>query len=104
MSSCCSLQTIGLFTILWLAAKPVRILYRWVKNRLDSATRSAEILTPGQNEYAVITGATDGIGLEYAKQLGEKGYNLVLLSRTEEKLKRVTKEIQDKYPQCKKVS
>ncbi|KAJ2419943.1 hypothetical protein GGF47_004489, partial [Coemansia sp. RSA 2524] len=33
-----------------------------------------------------VTGCTDGIGREIALQLGETGYNLVLLSRTQRKL------------------
>ncbi|KAI8318242.1 NAD(P)-binding protein [Martensiomyces pterosporus] len=40
----------------------------------------------GEGYWAVVTGCTDGIGKELALQLGEKGYNLVLLSRTQNKL------------------
>ena len=67
------------------------------------ASRSRRILTPRSGDYAMITGATDGIGLEYAKQLASKGYNLFLLSRTEEKLERVAEELQETYSQCKNV-
>lgn len=41
----------------------------------------------------MITGATDGIGKEYAKELARQGLNLVLISRTKEKLIAVTNEI-----------
>ena len=41
----------------------------------------------GGQEWAVISGATDGIGLQYAKQLAQKGYHLCLISRSEDKLK-----------------
>lgn len=37
----------------------------------------------------VVTGATDGIGKEYAFQLAQAGMNIVLISRTEAKLKDV---------------
>jgi short-subunit dehydrogenase len=38
------------------------------------------------NEYIVITGASSGIGLEMAKQLATKKFNLLLVARNEEKL------------------
>jgi 17beta-estradiol 17-dehydrogenase / very-long-chain 3-oxoacyl-CoA reductase len=44
-------------------------------------------------EWAVITGATDGIGLEYARQLANRGLSLVLIGRNEVKLSRVKSEL-----------
>ncbi|XP_055844520.1 very-long-chain 3-oxoacyl-CoA reductase [Episyrphus balteatus] len=46
-------------------------------------------------EWAVITGATDGIGKAYAKALAKKGLNVVLISRSLSKLETVAKEIAD---------
>lgn len=43
--------------------------------------------------FIAVTGCTDGIGLEYSKQLAKQGLNIVLISRTESKLKAVAKEI-----------
>lgn len=43
--------------------------------------------------HLVVTGATDGIGKEYARELARQGINLVLISRTKEKLIAVTNEI-----------
>uniref|UniRef100_A0A7S3DDU8 Uncharacterized protein n=1 Tax=Palpitomonas bilix TaxID=652834 RepID=A0A7S3DDU8_9EUKA len=48
-------------------------------------------------EWAVVTGATDGIGKAIAKRLAKKGLKVVLISRTMEKLEAVAKEIKDKY-------
>ena len=45
------------------------------------------------SSYIVVTGATDGIGLAYAQQLAERGINVVLISRTAEKLDNCAKEI-----------
>lgn len=42
---------------------------------------------------AVITGSTDGIGKEYARELAKRGINIVLISRTKEKLEKVAHEI-----------
>ena len=52
---------------------------------------------PNNNDYAIITGASDGIGLEYARQLAAKGYHLLLLSRTQSKLEAVKTEITGKH-------
>ncbi len=41
----------------------------------------------------VVTGATDGIGKEYAKAFAQKGFNVLLISRTENKLKETADEI-----------
>ncbi|RSL75812.1 Very-long-chain 3-oxoacyl-CoA reductase [Fusarium floridanum] len=48
--------------------------------------------------WAVVTGASDGLGKEYALQLAAKGFNLVLVSRTLSKLESLAAEIQEKYP------
>ncbi|TDG47829.1 hypothetical protein AWZ03_005783 [Drosophila navojoa] len=48
-------------------------------------------------KWAVITGATDGIGKEYARELARQGLNLVLISRTKEKLIAVTNEIESEH-------
>lgn len=41
----------------------------------------------------LITGATDGIGKEAAIEMAKNGYNLILIGRSKEKGKKVTKEI-----------
>lgn len=47
--------------------------------------------------YSVVTGSTDGIGRQYAKELASQGMNIVLISRTETKLIEVSKEIGKLY-------
>lgn len=48
-------------------------------------------------KWAVVTGATDGIGKSYAKALAKKGLDIVLISRNLEKLQTVAEEIETKY-------
>ncbi|XP_074659862.1 very-long-chain 3-oxoacyl-CoA reductase-like [Tubulanus polymorphus] len=48
-------------------------------------------------EWAVVTGATDGIGKAYAHELARIGMNVVLISRTYEKLLDVGQEIEAKH-------
>mmetsp|Transcript_8899 Transcript_8899/g.11341 ORF Transcript_8899/g.11341 Transcript_8899/m.11341 type:complete len:229 (-) Transcript_8899:575-1261(-) len=60
-------------------------------------------LRPGKNlkkygEWAMITGATDGIGKAIAHELASKGLSVVLISRTQSKLDAVQTEIKTKYP------
>lgn len=40
-----------------------------------------------------MTGASDGLGKEYAKQLAAKGFNIVLVSRTQSKLEALASEL-----------
>ena len=42
---------------------------------------------------ALVTGASSGIGEEIAKELGKRGYDIILVARNEEKLKEVAKKI-----------
>ena len=44
-----------------------------------------------------MTGASDGLGKEYASQLAAKGFNLVLVSRTLSKLESLAEELEEKY-------
>lgn len=55
----------------------------------------------GPHTWAVITGATDAVGAEYAKQLAEKGYNLLLIGTNYQKLVRLKYEIRDRLDRCK---
>ena len=44
--------------------------------------------------WALITGGSSGMGLEYAKQLAEIGCNLLLVSNQKEELKKVSEDLQ----------
>ncbi|XP_028583522.2 very-long-chain 3-oxoacyl-CoA reductase [Podarcis muralis] len=52
---------------------------------------------PHLGAWAVITGATDGIGKAYAEELARRGMKVVLISRSQEKLDQVAKEIRERF-------
>lgn len=43
----------------------------------------------GEGEWAVVTGASEGIGRSYALELAQAGYNLTLCARSIDKLESV---------------
>ncbi|XP_053304793.1 very-long-chain 3-oxoacyl-CoA reductase [Spea bombifrons] len=70
--------------------------------RLLSAVRvwvlgSGAQVGPSIGRWAVVTGATDGIGKAYAEELARRGMSIVLISRSPEKLEEVSKEIKEKF-------
>lgn len=48
--------------------------------------------------FALVTGASAGIGMEIAKYLAIKGYDLILTARREDRLKKLRQQILDKFP------
>jgi 17beta-estradiol 17-dehydrogenase / very-long-chain 3-oxoacyl-CoA reductase len=81
---------VGYVTLLIIALKIVAILGR-------------SFVRPGKNlkqygSWAVVTGATDGIGEAIAYELARAGLNLVLVSRTPAKLETTANGLREKFP------
>jgi len=79
---------------LWI----VGCLYSSLSFVYDHTLKSGKNLTRSYGEWAVVTGATDGIGLAMCKEFAKKGMNIVLVSRTLSKLEDKAQEITDKFP------
>lgn len=45
----------------------------------------------------MVTGSTDGIGRAYASELAERGFKILLISRTQSRLDEVKTEIESKF-------
>lgn len=52
---------------------------------------------PSVHPVAIVTGASSGIGLEYARELCSRGYDVVMVSNEEERLTRCAGELSQMY-------
>ena len=88
---CLIIGTISIFTFLFfISIRFLIFIYRYFKALHFR-------WCGGSQMWAVVTGATDGIGKAYAKQLYGKDYNLLLISRNQQKLDIVKEDIHLKY-------
>jgi len=82
------LSLIGFFFLLWIFYQIYQIVMRYTKPGLSLQT---------QGSWAIVTGATDGIGRGFCQELGKQGLNVILVSRSHEKLESVAKEIEESF-------
>jgi 17beta-estradiol 17-dehydrogenase / very-long-chain 3-oxoacyl-CoA reductase len=69
-----------------------------LRKRLDFKSRY------GEGSWALVTGATDGIGKGFTFSLAKEGFNIIQVSRSIDKLKACEEELTKKYPSIKVVS
>ena len=53
----------------------------------------------GKSPWAIVTGASDGVGRGFVEELLDRGFNIVLHGRNESKLERNIKELRMQWPQ-----
>lgn len=93
---CCGfLYYLGGFTALYYLLKCSWGCWRGFKVYMLSEVWRTDVRKFGQ--WAVVTGATSGIGRAYALELARRGLDIVLISRSEEKLLHTAKEIESQY-------
>ncbi|KAI9892178.1 MAG: hypothetical protein M1814_001637 [Vezdaea aestivalis] len=85
-----ALGFVVLFRIIWNYARLLLSLF------VLSGTKLSKYGKKGT--WAIVTGASDGIGKEYAVQLARGGFDVLLVSRTESKLQHLCSDIENKYP------
>ncbi|XP_060117248.1 very-long-chain 3-oxoacyl-CoA reductase [Heteronotia binoei] len=84
----------GLLTVAYFVW---RILYHVVNGVRLWVLGDAQAVGPHLGAWAVITGATDGIGKAYTEELARRGMKVALISRSQEKLDQVASEISEKF-------
>lgn len=95
MSCCGFLGTFCVFTVLiQLVCGVFRFLYQQI---IGPMLYGDSLDFKKYGSWALVTGATDGIGKEYARSLAKRGINIILVSRTLSKLETVAKEIQEAF-------
>ncbi|WP_343550158.1 SDR family NAD(P)-dependent oxidoreductase [Ralstonia sp.] len=97
------LQTGGAVLLIWALAKLARWLwlYLWLPRRLTGARLTERY---GRGGWALITGASDGLGKAFAQDLARYGFNLILVARTQSKLERLQDELQTLNVQVRTVA
>jgi 17beta-estradiol 17-dehydrogenase / very-long-chain 3-oxoacyl-CoA reductase len=84
---------------LWIAITIAKVL-RFVELYTRSGTlkRFQHPAKDGSKPWAVITGASDGIGKSYAHELASQGFNVVLHGRNQKKLEGVRDGLKKEFP------
>lgn len=74
---------------------PIPLLHYLYSSKLDKYKHQS---SNGEPSWALVTGASDGIGKALASELSARGFNVVLHGRNEAKLARVQEELQVAQP------
>jgi len=92
-----NLEIVGLSAIVVVASFVLSELWKFLYTTRIGHALGKTISLKDIGQWAVVTGATDGIGRAYAEELAALGLNIVLISRSPYKLQNVAAEIETKY-------
>ncbi|XP_004453325.1 very-long-chain 3-oxoacyl-CoA reductase-B-like isoform X2 [Dasypus novemcinctus] len=98
-----ALRALGAVTAAWLLLRVAWGVGRAVYVYLLPQVRRGDPWLRSQGAWAVVTGATDGIGKAYAHELARRGLNIVLISRNLSKLEQEAKEIEQRHGRTTRV-
>lgn len=88
-----TLTTIGgFFAVYWLLQ-----IIDWLLGVVQSP-QLAKYRHAGDDSWAVVTGATDGIGKGFSEELLRRGHNVLLHGRNQQKLEKIKKELLEQWP------
>ncbi|XP_061578341.1 very-long-chain 3-oxoacyl-CoA reductase-A-like [Cololabis saira] len=97
------LSWVGGATLLsWVGGATLLSLLLWLLYRLLAGFRvwvlgNGGLLSPQLGRWAVVTGATDGIGKSYAEELARRGFSMMLISRSQDKLEDVARSLEEQF-------
>ena len=92
MSLSQTFATVGIIATSFLAIRFLRFVHLYAR------PSSLKRYLHGDNPWALVTGASDGIGRGFAYELAQNGFNVVLHGRNATKLESVKAQLQDRFP------
>ncbi|CAI9612388.1 unnamed protein product [Staurois parvus] len=91
------LAVVGVCFIMWNVFSFLHFWYSMIQQYAVPCFLSRTKHIRQYGEWAIVTGATNGIGKAYAEELASHGMNIILVSRNPEKLQKVSEAIAATY-------
>ncbi|XP_046668630.1 very-long-chain 3-oxoacyl-CoA reductase-like isoform X1 [Homalodisca vitripennis] len=91
------LEKVGVVCLSILGFQIARAVLKRVYNSVLAPAFRLNVNLKEMGQWAVITGATDGLGKAFAEAVAKRGMDVVLISRTKSKLDAVAQEIRENY-------